>query len=244
MSLFIFAAMLASCMAPAALAARHDARTLRGVSVWAKPMKFMASMALFAVTTAVLMQAAGPGAPLTGITVLIIVTATFEVAYIAFQASRGAPSHYNTSDTLHTLLLVLMALGAVGLSASQAWLAWAIVRTNAGWWSSVSILGVVTGLVVTCVLATVSGFLLGGHRAPAGPGLPLVGWKGRGDLRPAHFLGVHAQQFIPALGFGADRLLGSAAHAGFTAMTCAYLLAWAALTRSGRQRHDITTATT
>lgn len=229
--LLVFASLLALCMIPAALAARRDTRTIRGTNVWAKPLKFMAALALFAVTTAVLMQAAGAHASLNGIAALVIATSTFEAAYITYQASRGEPSHYNTSDTVHTFLTALMACGAIALTASQAWLAWVIMDTNPAWRSSVTILGVVTGLLATFVLATVSGFMLGGRRAPAGPGAPLVGWQRHADLRPAHFMGVHAQQFIPAFGYLADCLLGSGAHAGFTVMTAAYVLAWAGLTR-------------
>lgn len=237
MPLVVFASLLVLCMLPAALAARRDPRTLRGVSVWAKPLKFMAALALFAATTAVLMDAAGPAAPLTGIATLVIVTSTFEAAYIAYQASRGEPSHYNTSDALHTALTVIMAVGAIGLTASQAWLAWAIMDTNPAGSSSVTILGAVTGLLATFVLATVSGFMLAARRAPEGPGMPLVGWQRRGDLRPAHFMGVHAQQIIPALGLLAERLPGRAAHAAFAAMTAAYVLAWAALTHLQRRQH-------
>ena len=240
LALFCFASLLVTCMVPAWRAARRDARTIHGVGVWAKPLKFMAALALFAATTAVLMPAAGASAPLTGIAALVIAASAFEVAYITFQASRGEPSHYNTRDTVHATLTVLMAGGAIGLSASQAWLAWAIAGTNPAWWSSVTILGAVTGLAATALLGTISGFLLGGHRAPAGPGWHVVGWHRRGDLRPAHFMGVHAQQCIPMFGLAAARLPAGAAHAGFAALTCVYVLAWAALTHIALRRRSAT----
>lgn len=234
-ALLLFGGFLLLCMAPAGLAARRDPRTLRGVSVWAKPLKFMAALALFSITTAVLMQAAGDTpatqAALWRIAALVTLTAGFEVAYISFQASRGQASHYNTSDTFHAAMTALMALGAIALVASQAWLAIVIVAANPAWQSSVAVLGAVTGLLMTALLSAVSGFLLGARRAPAGPGLALFGWQRRGDLRPAHFLAVHAQQCIPLAGLLAAFLPGRAMQAGlFGAATAAYLLAWAALT--------------
>jgi len=121
--LLVFAGVLLLCMLPAWYGACHDNRIIHGVGVWVKPLKFMAALALFAATTAVLMLPVGatPAAQhaLNGIATLLIATAGFECAYITLQASRGQPSHYNASDPLHIALTVLMALGAVGLVGSQ-----------------------------------------------------------------------------------------------------------------------------
>lgn len=101
-----------------------------------------------------------------------------------------------------------------------------IIEHDKNWLSSAPLLGVVTGLLLTFVLATVSGFMLGGRRAPQGQGLPIVGWHRRADLRPAHFLGVHAQQCIPLLGLLAERLWRHAPQAAFAVLTLTYVLVW------------------
>ena len=231
LALLLFGGAMVLSMIPAWAGARRDPRSLRGVGVWIKPLKFMAALALFSFTTAVLMLAAGDSQAadhsLKAIAALLIATALFEVSYITLQASRGEPSHYNSSDPLHKTLNVLMALGAIGLTGSQLWLAMTVIRHRPDWTGSVATLGVVSGLVLTFVLATVSGFMLGGKRAPPGVGLPIVGWHRRADLRPAHFLGVHAQQCIPAFGLLVEGLSLPAPLAVFAALTGAYLLAWA-----------------
>ena len=41
-----------------------------------------------------------------------------------------------------------------------------------------------------------------------GPGLPFVNWSTIGDLRIAHFFGMHAMQALPLLGFFLDKSQG------------------------------------
>jgi len=93
-------------------------------------------------------------------------------------------------------------------------------------------LSVVLGLLLTFVLSTISGFLLGGNQPPAGVGLPIVGWHLYRDIRPSHFLGVHAQQFIPLLGLLAERFGGRFDIFGVIAGTTVYVATWIFLTRT------------
>ncbi len=128
------------------------------------------------------------------------------------------------------MLFGAMALAAVGLTASQGWLAWEIWKENQASELSATTLGVVIGLTLTFLLSTVSGFLLGGNQPPAGQGLPIVGWHLYKDIRPSHFLGVHAQQFIPLLGLCAERFLGGYSIHGLVIGSALYGVAWAILT--------------
>ena len=214
-----------------------DKRTLRDVGVWAKPMKFMAATALFAWST-VWLAIVGSAAishsqAFIGIASVVIFTSLFEVVYITYQAAHGAASHYNTSDPFHAMMFGLMGIAAVGLTASQAWLAWEIWIEYRGSAMSVVVQGVVIGLTLTFVLSTVGGFLLGGKQPPAGVGLPIVGWHLRGDIRPSHFLGVHAQQIIPLAALAAERFLGDSAQIGFAVVGVCYTASWLVLTWLG-----------
>jgi hypothetical protein len=232
--LIIYGALMLLALGLTYLVSLGDTRTLREVGIWVKPMKFMAATVLFAWTTVWLAQLCAPpvsqSQPFAWIAALLILTSLFEVTYITYQAALGAGSHYNNSDPLHAFMFGLMGLAAVGLTATQGWLAWVIWKTHGPQPMSLLTLGVVTGLVMTFLLATFSGFLLGGHQPPAGVGLPWLGWHGQHDQRPAHFLGVHAQQIIPMGAWTAQRFCGRFALNAFVTGVILYVLAWATLT--------------
>jgi hypothetical protein len=235
--LCVYGVFMALVLLPTLALSWVDVRTLREVGIWAKPMKFMAGTALFALTT-VWLTTLVPGEvgheqSFQWIAALIIVTSLFEVVYISYQASLGEGSHYNTTDPLRAIMFGLMAAAAVGLVASQAWLAWVIWKALGTAVLTPTLLAVLLGLTLTFVLSTVSGFMLGAKQPPAGVGWLVVGWHTWQDLRPAHFLAVHAQQFIPLAGILAERVAGQAAMPAVSAFTGAYIAAWFTLSWMG-----------
>jgi hypothetical protein len=237
-ALTFFALLMALAMLPTAVALGLDERSLRGVSVWVKPLKFMASMALFAITTAwfvgLLPQARWHGRPVRVAAWVIIVCGGAEVAYISLQAALGEVSHYNFSDALHIRLYSLMGLGALAMTATQAVLAWQIVRYGRADLHPTWRAAVVAGLVLTFVLGAGAGGLLGSMQPPTGAGLPVVGWHLAGaDLRPAHFLGLHAQQLVPLAGLALLGLPRRTAAWALAAFTLAYAGLWALALQRG-----------
>ena len=217
-----------------------DPRLLpNGISPWLKPAKFLVSIGLFALTAAWFFGYVRPerrDRPLLRFTVgALILSASFELSWIIWQAAHGVDSHFNHSTELDSLMFNLMGLFALVLTATPLPLAWEIARRPAEGFARDYTLAVVAGLVLTWLLGTGAGIVIaynGSHAVGAeGLGLPLFGWNRLGgDLRIAHFLGVHAEQFIPAgaamiggLAVAVRRRLIAAGVIGYIAVTLAVL---------------------
>jgi hypothetical protein len=202
-----FGAVLLALLLPMAVAWAIDDRTVQDANVWIKPMKFALSIAVFAFTTAWfaghLPAAQRAGRAMNRIVRLLVWTGTFELGYIAFQAALGQASHYNTGDPFHAAMYALMGIAALGLTATQPMLAWQLYRHPDPARAAVYRETVIVGLVLTFVFGAGIGGLLGNLEPPAtGARLPLLSWALEGgDLRPAHFVGIHAAQALPLAGF-------------------------------------------
>jgi hypothetical protein len=188
---------------------RIDLRTFDDIDVWAKPTKFVFSVAVFALTTAWSFGYVRPDrrkAPsLRAIVAVIIAAGSFEIIYISWQAGHGLASHFNRSSAFYQIMYALMGLGAVSLVATTLPLAWEIARRPTLGLNPQYAAAVVMGLVLCFVLGGGFGFYMSqqpGHAVGlVGGHAPLFGWnRAGGDLRIAHFLGIHAQQAIPILG--------------------------------------------
>lgn len=227
--LAMFGFALLALLVPLALAWGLDDRTLRGANVWLKPMKFAFSLGLFALTTAWyvghLLPAARRQRAVDTIVWVLIGSASFELVYIALQAGFGQGSHYNVGDPLHAVMYSLMGLGALALTATQPALAWVLLRHADPVRAPAYRLAVLIGLALTFVLGASVGGLLSGMQPPETAALPVIGWSmAGGDLRPAHFLGIHAQQALPLVGLAVAGWTAGPAQRTVWAATAAYVL--------------------
>jgi hypothetical protein len=213
-------AFLALALVTAALPA-VDARLIDGVSVWAKPSKFFLSSGLLLITSAWFFGYVRPerrdAGPLKVGARLLIGFAAFELAYITFQAARGQPSHFNHSDVAHSALFAMMGAAAIGMLLTKIPLALEIWRRPAAGLSPDLRLAAALGLGLTAALGILSGVAIamnGSHNVGAvGGAAPIFGWnRTGGDLRVAHFFGMHAEQVLPI----AAALAGATAGAGWT----------------------------
>lgn len=233
--LAIFGFLVLALLIPATVAWGLDERTLRGANVWLKPMKFLLSVGLFALTTAWLVGHLQAGARhLRAVTVMVWVligSGTFELVYITVQAALGQGSHYNIGDIFHSVMYALMGIGAMSLTATQVVLAWLLIRHGDPQRPAAYRLAVIIGLVMTFVLGASVGALLSVpmFKPPEIAVLPVVGWSmAGGDLRPSHFLGIHAQQVLPLVGFAVAGWGEVTSRRTVWAVTTAYVLLFVA----------------
>lgn len=205
--LAFFGAAMFLLLLPMAIAATFDDRTLRGADLWLKPMKFALSIGVLSWTTAWfigdLPLARRSSRAIDRIAWLVIGAGSFEWIYIVIQAALGQASHYNIGDPLHIAMYALMGIGAVVLTATQPMLAWQLYRHPDPLRPAAYRQAILIGLVLTFVFGAGVGALLAGLQPPDGGAvLPVLGWSlSGGDLRPAHFIGIHAEQVLPLLGF-------------------------------------------
>ena len=191
-----------------------DDRSLLGVNVWEKPLKFALSTIIYCVTWAWLigqMQRFRRVAWWAGTASAVLLV--IELAIIAGAAAVGMTSHFNVATPFNTTLWAIMAF-----SISTLWVATFVVsiilfRNPLG--DRARGLAIRAGAIIALVgmglaflMTTPSPQQLddfqgiaGAHAvgvADGGPGLPLLGWSSvAGDLRIPHFIGMHALQVIP-----------------------------------------------
>jgi uncharacterized membrane protein (DUF485 family) len=204
-ALYVFAAAMLALSVTTAVLLVVDQRTLLGAPLWAKPLKFAVSLGLYAATLAWMLGRLEPGPtgrrPLRLTGWLLVVAAAVEIAIITGQAARGERSHFNVEEADNALLFSLMGVTIVALYLATAAVALRFLRGPAAPERTAVRLGLLVsllGMTVGWVMIAVGGHTVGA--ADGGPGLPLVGWStAAGDLRVAHFVGLHALQLLPLL---------------------------------------------
>jgi hypothetical protein len=196
-----------------------DPRLFQGVSVWLKPWKFQVSTGVYLLTLALFMvwlpKPALQSRSAKYVVWVALLSGLFEVIYIGLQGAQGKASHFNTATSFDSWMYTLMGVGAGLLVSASLVLGILIARSKDYSLPAALKWSIVLGLLATFVLgAGFGGYLSGqptGHwvgaaRTDAG-GLPLVAWSRQGgDLRVAHFFGIHAMHFIPFFGWTLHRL--------------------------------------
>lgn len=194
-----------------------DGRMVNGAPVWQKPAKFALSFVVLFGTIALVTDRLSPkvrnGWPVFLIGLSMAVTMIVEMGWIIRQAARGVDSHFNMATPLEAFMYTtVMFAGAVYLVLAVGVLGWIAKRDRTADMGSGLREGVWLGFLLSFVLTLVIATYIGGNGSRVGlapdgsPTVPFFGWSGViGDLRPAHFLALHAMQVLPLIGLWMDR---------------------------------------
>ena len=204
--LFIFGCCNMAAALIFLLLARFSNIRVTGANAWFKPFKFALSVAVFSWTMGwYTYNLIAPG-PVSVYTWAIIILLGFDIVYIALQAGKGQLSHYNSSSPVYSFLTIMMAFAAVIVTFWTGYIGILffnvdLIRNLPDYY----VLSIRIGILLF-VIFSFQGALMGSRLkhtigGPDGdPGLPVVNWSTKhGDLRIAHFIGIHALQVLPLL---------------------------------------------
>lgn len=184
-----------------AVAAVLDPRTLMGEPVWVKPLKFSVSIGLNGAALLWLARRSPASPFVREATLLSALGLAVEQTLIMLQAARGVRSHFNTDTAFDGAVFAGMGAslaGGVGIATVALAVVFALRPPQDPVLTRVARSGLgllLLGFAVGAVMLALGRHSVG--TADGGPGLPLVGWSTvAGDLRPAHFVGLHGLQVL------------------------------------------------
>jgi hypothetical protein len=199
-----------------------DPRVITGAPAWLKPAKFSISVRVYCFTLVWLLGFLKNRDRFVQIVARTIVfSLVVEMIVIIVQAARGTSSHFNMTTPLNSFLWITMGGFIMVVWVMTLVLTVALIRQpisdKALAWSLrlgliISLLGMATGFFMARPTpeqrASAHGKrpqIVGAHSIgvpDGGPGLPVLGWSMvGGDMRVAHFVGLHALQLLPFLGW-------------------------------------------
>ncbi len=140
-------------------------------------------------------------------TIATITAMSIELLIICGQAMRGRPSHFNVSTSKDALLFETMGIAITAFTVWTAVIAWQFFRYPKPGLPRAFIWGIRLGMLCFIVFAFEGGLMgallrhtVGGEDGAGG--LLLLNWSTKhGDLRIAHFFGLHGLQVLPLAGW-------------------------------------------
>ena len=213
--LFWTGALMVLTLVVVTLLSIGDQRLILGINPWIKPMKFLISITIFLWTIAWFMPETEPDLVRRALVRWTAAGAMLvEITLICTQAARGTTSHFNANTPFDLAVFNVMGAAITVSSIAVVLFLW-ILRRDTPTPRAGYLWGVRLGVGLFIIATVLPGFLMvanSGHSFPGpdgGRGLPFVNWSVEiGDLRTAHFFGMHAMQALPLLGFLLDRTLG------------------------------------
>ncbi|EIE02533.1 hypothetical protein [Leptospira licerasiae] len=207
-SLSFYTGLVSLLMIPVyILLSQIDPRTVVGANTWIKPLKFAVSIGIFLWTMAWFLELLEDFPTFRDrIEKYFVISTAVELLLITFQSARGVQSHFNQSSAFDGAIYSIMGMfifpmipvaimmdrkfGLLGSKLDPRVLT--AVRFSLWIFAIASVVGVFMSARLAHAVGVPDG----------GPGLPLVNWsKNGGDIRIAHFAGIHSLQILPLFAF-------------------------------------------
>jgi hypothetical protein len=207
-----------------------DDRHLLGINIWIKPLKFALTGLIYLATLVVfarLLPDSLDEKKGNRHAWIISLTILGETLFVALQSARGVQSHFNQKSVLDGGIYSVMGIMIIINTVS-------FVKVMRHFFkgeqkiAGAYLAGIRWGVVVFLFGSLVGGVMSGLNRhtiglADGGPGWPLVNFSTvAGDLRIAHFLGIHALQILPLTGWLLARIEKQNTKIGLTVFSAVY----------------------
>lgn len=178
-----------------------------GINSYIKPMKFFFSIWIFCWTMGWFLHHLDNKRRVKIYTWMVVVVMIIEQVIITWQAANGRLSHFNIATPLYRTLFIIMGIAISVLTAWTGVMAYYFFKQKRFTVPMPYIWGIRLGLVLFVIFAFEGGVMASrlAHTVGAmdgGPGIPVFNWStAYGDLRVAHFIGIHSLQAIPLFGY-------------------------------------------
>jgi hypothetical protein len=176
-----------------------------GINAYYKPLKFLLSSILFIGTMNWYLGYLPMHNSIRFYSIFISILFIFENVYITGMAARGEMSHFNVGTDFTRLMWGMMGAAATLIAISTIVVGFKFFSMEKGVISEPLRVSIIWGIMLAGIFA-MEGLVMGSRMshtvgAPdGGEGIPFLNWSKRhGDLRIAHFVGLHALQMVPLL---------------------------------------------
>lgn len=184
-----------------------DEAQLLGVSRWLKPMKFYLSVGIMIWTLGWLMHYLENKRKVRRFSIIIFIAMLFENGLILMQAIRNTTSHFNNKTAFDSIVFSIMGILIIIFTVVCIRICIVFFAQKQFNLPIAYLWGIRLGLLLF-IIFSLEGFIMVSMlkhtvgAADGSPGLPLLNWSRQyGDLRIAHFLGIHSLQILPLVGF-------------------------------------------
>ena len=199
------------CFVILAILSPFDSTEILGINRWIKPMKFFVSITIFVWTVAIYLNFLKDAAKSARFISWGMIFVFFvEMFIVLMQAARGTTSHFNIKTPLDGILFAVMGIAIVFNTILAAYLLYLYLKAEIDLPKAI-VWGMRLGLILFLASSFEGGYMSAqtGHAVgvtDGGAGLPVVNWSTNGgDLRVAHFIGMHAFQAVPFFAYTLEK---------------------------------------